>query len=180
METLSEIIRGYKEEISQARYCANSYRGNDDEAFGHFCDVANTLERVVTKLEAALKGSESSEYWKQRCEAAEMLCALMTRALIKDGGMNAEEKEVTGMSDEVVNETRALNDAYCNKIERLNFIIARHVEYLRELIMRANFAFPESEKDLEWFNEGINDKGRELLEKLFEITGITEQKDSSG
>lgn len=38
---------------------------------------------------------------------------------------------------------------------------------LRELVMRGQFAFPENEDDLKWFDEGINHKFmEELMTKL--------------
>lgn len=46
-------------------------------------------------------------------------------------------------------------------------------KFLREAIMRANLALPESEEDLKWFDEGINvDRDHKFIERVFHIAGL--------
>ncbi len=43
-------------------------------------------------------------------------------------------------------------------------------EILREFMMRANYAFPQSEEDINYFNEGLNPK---MMERFLESAGLS-------
>jgi len=72
-------------------------------------------------------------------------------------------------------EGMSFHDKVVFAISSLSSEVDRLRGLLREFVMRANYAFPETEQDLEWFEAGIDfktEEGRNFTESIFMCVGL--------
>lgn len=73
-----------------------------------------------------------------------------------------------GSVEMIVAAMESYSASLSSEVERLRGL-------LREFVMRANYAFPETEQDLKWFEAGVDyktEEGRNFMESIFICIGL--------